>query len=624
MAKDNQLLDTARDYFQFVTNFFQVIAVSATHIYHSALELSPLTSIVRKFYYSQRPNLLPKVVVGAEVSWDSSVSTTRPHYESSTWSPCSHFVAVVTKETTEILDALSLQVLSTLHSTRLGIKFRPGLAYSPDEHSLAVFSDTSIIIWDTQTGGVATKIECNNTRSGVELVWSLDGERICTISSGESQAFIIYIYDVASGMKLLSHTLQSESKPYLWAHGKFFRIVTTSHGQKGNTVSIFEIGHALTRVESFHFQPNFHLRAFSPTTYRVSLKSLDHSKFIVSNIQSSEVLFETTGSYTYPTFSPDASLLAAFTGNYLFVWRYASGHYTQWREFQQDAMPIKFSPDLSSILGCGSRFLHILHLDHSPAALPMKPVATATGVPRNAYSPHSAYIATTHRGESVVTITNLQSETPSPSQLIKTEFKISEIVLTGNVLLVKGSDILVAWLLTEEGVVNGVFGNRAADHNDSIWSLSPRDEHPDILARMKERNKGCTGDETLEFSTSDGIAVIRRSTGFHNRTYCTRTGKILKSDKTLHSKYTWYMFHSTSRDDCDLYHCDSLKHHTPPDGNWPVSQSTLQEGWVKDPEGRCQLWLHPTWRLAENDVSWLSMVTTLCLKDSSKLVVIKF
>ena len=632
MAKDTQLLDAARDYFQFVTSFFEVIAVSATHVYHSGLELSPLTSIIRKFYYSQRPNLSPKIVIGTEDSWDPSsvVSTKHSFYISSAWSPCSHFVAVATQETTEIQDALSLKVLSTLQSTRLGAKFRPGLAYSPDGHSLAVCSDTSIIIWDTQTGGVVTKIEYKTTGSGVELVWSLDGRIICTISPEASQAFTIYIYDVASGMKLLSSTLQSESEPYLWAYNEFFRIVTMAQSQKGWIISIFEIGHTLTRVESFHFPSNYPLQAFSPATCRalVSTTKTNHqeSKLIVSDIQNSEVLLETAGSYWYPTFSPDASLLAAFTGDHLFVWRYASGYYTQWREFLQAPIPIKFSPDLSSILGCDSTLLHILHLDYSPAVLPMEPVATVTGVPRDAYSPHSTYIATTYRGESVITITNLQPETPSSSQVIKTEFKISEIVLTGNVLLAKGSDTLMAWLLTEEGAVNGVFGNRIADHNDNIWSLSPQDKNTSFWSRMLQQERGRhSGDEQLEFSTSDGIVTIRRRNGFNTHSYHTETGEILKTDTApLHHKHAWYRFHNQHRDDCDIYHHDTLERHKPLEHDWPISQSTLQEGWVKDPEGRCRLWLHPRWRSARNDVSWLERVTTLRLKNSSELVIIKF
>jgi hypothetical protein len=44
-----------------VTKFFEPINVSATHIYHSALELSPLSSIVRRLYYHQRHTPFPRV-----------------------------------------------------------------------------------------------------------------------------------------------------------------------------------------------------------------------------------------------------------------------------------------------------------------------------------------------------------------------------------------------------------------------------------------------------------------------------------------------------------------------------------------------------------------------------------
>ena len=46
VARNEKLLKVARDYFDFVTKFFEVINVSATHIYHSALEPSPLSSII--------------------------------------------------------------------------------------------------------------------------------------------------------------------------------------------------------------------------------------------------------------------------------------------------------------------------------------------------------------------------------------------------------------------------------------------------------------------------------------------------------------------------------------------------------------------------------------------------
>jgi hypothetical protein len=596
------------------------------------LELSPLSSIVRKLYYSQRPNPSPRVVIGVEDSWDPTtvVSTKHSFYLSSAWSPCSQLVAVVTGEVIEIQDAFSLKLLSTLHSSKVGTKFRQGLAYSPDGHSLASCSETSIVIWDTQTGGIATKIDCGVIGDGLELIWSLDGKRICTISPTVLQALTICTYDVASGTKWSSNTLQSESEPWFWAHNEFLRVVTTVQDHKGWTISIFEIGCTLTRIESFPFQFNSPPQGFSPITYRALVSTpKDHHhdpKLIVLDIQSSEVLLEEKGSYWYPTFSPDASVLAAFTGDHLLIWRFVSGHYTQWKEFQLTPIPLQFSPNLSSILGCDSALLHILHLDYGSTALPMEPVAATGGIPRDAYSSHTTYIATTHRGEDVITITNLHSPIPFPSQLIKTEFKISEIVLTGNVLLAKGSDTVMAWLLTDQGVVNGVSGNRIAVHSDSIWSISPQDKNPSFWSRLLQQERGHhNGDEHLEFSNSNGVVAIRRRNGLQSHVYHAETGEILKPDKAhSHPKRTWYRFHNPHRDDCNLYHHDLLKQDNNLERNWPISQSTLQEGWVKDPEGKHRLWLHPRWRSAGNDVDWLSEVSTLRLKSSSELVVIKF
>jgi hypothetical protein len=629
-VKDHQLLDTARDYFQFVANFFEVINISATHIYHSALELSPLSSIVRKLYYSQRPNPSPRVVMGVEDSWDPSiVASTKCPPLSSTWSPCGQLVAVVTQEAIEIQDALSLKPLSTFHSSKAGTKFRQGLAYSPDGHSLAGCSETAIVIWDTQTGGIVTKIECEVTTDGLELIWSLDAKRICTISPRVRQALTIHVYDVASGTKWASSTLQSESKPWFWAHDESFKIVTTAKNNKGWTISIFEIGYTLTRIESFPFQFNSPPDGFSPTTYRASVvtfgRYLQDPKFIVLDIQNSEVLLEAKGNYSYSTFSPDASLLAAFTGrDHLLIWRYTSGHYTQWKEFQLTSMLLQFSPDLSLILGYRrAHLLHMLHLDYGTTAPPMELVAATSYRPRQAFSPHSAYIVTTHRGKDVITVTNLHPQTPFPSQLIKTEFKISEIVLTGNILLVKGPDAVTAWVLTEQGVVDGVFGNRMAVHSDSIWSVSPQDQDPDFWASLLE--KGYNDHDFIEFSNSDGVAAIRYGRGFYSHIYHAETGEILELDKAhLHPKHTWYRFHNSKRDDCELYHHDLLKQHNHLEGNWPISESTLQEGWVKDPEGKHRLWVHPRWRSAGDNVGWLSKVSTLCFRDSSEHVVIKF
>ena len=631
MARDHQLFTTARDYFQFATNFFEVVDISATHIYHSALELSPLSSIVRRFYYSQRPHPSPRVMIGVKDSWDPStvVSAGYSSYLSSTWSPCGQLVAVVTQEAVEVRDGLALKLLYTLQQTKSVTRFRPGLAFSPDGHSLAGCSDTSIVIWDTQTGGMPTTIECEVTGGGLELIWSLNGQLIGAFSPWVLETVNVHIYNVASGTMLLSSTLQSRDKPYIWACGTFFQLVTIAQDRKGQTVSIFEAGSTLSRIESFPLQINSHLHAFSPTTYRALFSITgdhQHVALLVLDIQTSKVLLQTTGSYWHFCLSSDASLMAASTKDSLIIWRYASGCYSQWREFQCTPTPLQFSPNSSSILSCVSTFLHVLHLEYIPTTPATETAPTAHQVPLDAYSPHSTYIATTCHGESVITITNLCSQIPS-LQFIETGFSISNIVLTGNVLLVKGtgSDTITAWLLTEEGMVNGVFSNRRADCNDSLWSISLRDKDPVFQARSSQRHSTRASDDHLEFSSADGIGAIRHHNGFYTHIYHTETGKILKPDEApLQLGHTWYRFYNPHQNDCDCYHHDLCKQSIDLGHDLPASQIILQEGWAKDHKGRHQLWFPPYWRSAENDVGWLNKATTLRLKNKSELVIIKF
>src|SRR5882757_2163493 len=274
VAQDHQLLETARDYYQFVTNFFEVINVSATHIYHSALELSPLSSTVRKLYYSQQPHPSPRVVIGVPDSWDSSTVASPKHsrYLSSTWSPCGQLVATVTEEGVEIWDAHALKPLSTLHSAKLKTRLRGGLGYSPDGHSLAGCSDTAIMIWDTQTGGEITKIPCEVPRDGLELAWSLDGRTVGAVLPQGGGTFTVQIFDIGTGISLFATTLQSQQKPHLWPHGSFFQITTIAGGHQGCRVNIFEVGSTLTRTKSFPLKfSHWNIGAFSPETYQVSV-----------------------------------------------------------------------------------------------------------------------------------------------------------------------------------------------------------------------------------------------------------------------------------------------------------------------------------------------------------------
>ena len=624
VAEDHQLLHTARDYFHFVTTFLELINISATHIYHSALELSPLSSVVRKLYYHQRPHPSPRVVIGASDLWKPStaISSKHSHYLSSTWSPCGQFVAVVAEEAVEVWDALTLKLLSTMQSPTVATRFKHGIAYSPGGHSLAGCSSNAIIVWDTQTGGVVREIECKDFHNGLELVWSLDGKTIGTVSTGVSrtmvvQSYHVALYNVASGVVLLSEMLQSGNKPYLWAHGKYFQIATTTGNKGGSIINTFEVGITFVKMKSFPLKFHSGFGPFSPATYRVSFLIPGsygcEPELLILDVYTSSILLQVKGFYQNTTFSHDGSLFAAFTREHLFVWRYSASGYTQWKKINQSPMRLQFSPTLSLLLGYGGPLLYVLSLDNSPTISATEYVTTAHSQPLDAFAPHGTFIATTYYQQSTIAITNLNSPNPIPIQFIDTDLRILEIVLTGNVLLVNSLDTIVGWLLMEDGTVDGILGNCRADQNDSLWKISPQDS---LLPRQQQSSG------RLEFAVKDDVAAILYN-GIIIHVYHTSTGKVIELiNAPEYPAQAWYRFnHPLGRSDCNLYHhkCNELV-----ECNWPVSQSTLQEGWVKDPEGKYRLWLHAYWRSGGNEMEWLDKVTTMRIRNSSGLVVIKF
>ena len=558
-------------------------------------------------------------MIGAADSWEPTraIPSKDSWYLSCVWSPCNQLVAVMAKDGVEVRDALTLKPIFTPQSTGSITRFRGKLSYSPDGYSLAGCSDSALIIWDTQTGGEVAKIVCMVTSNGLDLMWSTDGKTIATISPWESETITVHTYSIASGALLFIATLRSADKPCIWAHEESFQVMATSQEQKGRTYNIFEVGSTLTRVESFPSNFDLPPHAFSPVTYQVALSnhSIDNGELFVVNIHTSEISLHEKGTYLYETFSPDASFLAAIIGHYLSIWEYSSGNYVLWKKFQQNWAELQFSPNSSSILGYHTNSLNILHLEYSTPALATESTHTIHGQSMDAFSACGDFIATAYKGESTIRITNLHSQNPFPSQFIDTELEISGMVLTGNVLLVKSPDKIVAWLLTEEGMVDGIIGNTRADCNDRLWEISI----PSLQARFaKLPGRHSHGDGDLGFFIVGEIAAITYSdVNIHG--YHTRTGEVIRLDKTR--SRTLYCFDNKGyNDDCNLYHNSLCAQQGPLDYGWSISQ----EGWVKDPEGKHRLWLPPSWRLIKDNVNWLYNTSTLRLRSPHRLIVIKF
>ena len=600
-----------------MTTFFEPINVSATHIYHSTLELSPLSSIVRRLYHHQRPVLLPQVVAGTPASWNQSINipgSREAPYQFPTWSPCGQLIAASRQGTVEIRDPFSSELISILQPTKPTSKLRGKLAYSPDGCSLAILSGESLIIWDTQTGGVVKEFRCVPI-ADAHLVWSLDGQTIGTIFSTVSYSgHHMYMHNVSLGTGKSPDIPYSRGLPHLWAHDKSFWVMTIRTGDMAQTIEIFEAGSVLTEINSFQIKAlgcHVEVKSFSPATYQISI--LDYNQILVINVLNSQCLLKQEFEYnSCECFSPDGNFFAVSWKAGIHVWRYSSGRYTSWRSFTLQDLNldlIQFSPTLSAIVGSSRRGLRVWRLDQPPIdACPNR------DPPLVALSHHGVYAATAHRQDSTITITNFLSQ--SPPQTIDTGMRITCVALTGNVLLVEGHAMdrawhvmVMAWWLTEEGAVNGASGNRGVDIGNSIWTVTG--SFP-INPKLSIQGK------TVVMKW--GLNIIH--------TYHAGTGKLLEPSQTpLSSDCKWYDLQDMMYGQ-HYPHYHELEYGYLSKNAWSVSKTALQQGWMKDPEGRHRIWIPTECRVDFSNVCWLQNITTLRLninlRDTGGTMIIMF
>ena len=596
-----------------MTRFFEPINASATHVYHSALELSPLSSIVRKLHYRRRPIPFPRVVAGTPDSWDPSAAISHTHYaytSSVTWSQCGQFVAVRTKEAVEIRDALTSGLLSTLQPTEPTSELAGEPTYSPDGRSIACVSVAIIIIWDIQTGGVMKEIQCDEA-GDASLVWSLGGWAIGTMFR-DRDTWAMRVYDVTSGTALSYIKLQSRDRPHLWVHGKYFRVAVTGIEDGALAIHIFEVWSAITKIESFRTKslgPDGKIRSFSPTTYRISVWS--DERFLVLDIRSSECLLSKDWQAKSDCFSSDGSFFAAspYVGDRIHIWKYTAGHYTPWKEFQTQGQfnnDLQFSPTSSSILVRSGQVLRVWPLDIPSTSLSTYDRQLV------AFSCSGAYIAAANDETKIVIITNLLS--PAASQLIHTGREIGRLALTGNILLVVGIESTMAWLLTGEGTVDRVPGDRRAGPGDSIWTVP-----------IGSGSKLTSSFTRPDFLVEGEIGAIRDrfGSGTVKHVYHTRTGKIIDSSPLPSHRATRWRESTCDSGWLHLRRRDLDKRSGHAEDNWLVSKSTVERGWVKDPAGKHRLWVPVEWR-AFRSASWYYDITTLQLRLISHQIIIKF
>ena len=133
-----------------MTEFFEVISQSAPHIYHSALQLAPHSSIVRDLYGKQMSSPMARIVTGIPASWDSCVASAEATDKAlhAVWSPCGKFIACAFGAMIQVRDANTLERVSVFDLDiysweRAHSAF---IAFSPDGQTLACIFDAKTLV----------------------------------------------------------------------------------------------------------------------------------------------------------------------------------------------------------------------------------------------------------------------------------------------------------------------------------------------------------------------------------------------------------------------------------------------------------------------------------------------
>ena len=469
--QESPTLDLANDCLRFVTSYFEVIDLSAPHIYHSALAFSPKTSIVRKLYESHaRP--FARVVRGLPMSWDGNiVATTRPsHIRAVVCSPCNRFIAIAQFSTIniEVLDSATLQLLQALefpqeHGIRM---YLTTLAFSPDSRVLTCSAGSSqdqglsVVSWDIQTGGIASIIRWQGPDKIARthsITYSANGKMVgvrCRYSAGDD---VILVFNVVSGVYIHSHSLTG-SPPHatsIWAHGESLRFTTTHT----NTITIWEVGFTSEAIptevetiplpEDVNFTGRMRERVrFLPTSSRLGLWSQGNIR--VWDVQNSKYLLNhrDTMGISHMSFSDDGRFFAcsaAKSGVYL--WKESPTGYTLHQILASgtmDSIP-HFSRDGESIVVSSGPAIQLWRTKGFPTTHSSSFTRTSQRTENFIldFSPDGASAAVVEKWGRTVTVLDLESGVPQLT--IDAGVAIDSLRLIKNVITVAGNGKVITW-----------------------------------------------------------------------------------------------------------------------------------------------------------------------------------
>ena len=449
------ILDLARDYSRFVITFFDLISMSAPHIYISALPLSPQTSMIHK-KYKDYACPLARVVHGLPVFWEPVVATMYHEGlgDEIVWSPCSKFIAVVVSGAVEIHDAVTLNLLSTLESPPDSII--QWLSFSPDNHILTQLNGGDLITWDLQTGGSVGTILPNAMCAGqlyFPSPYSMDGKMLTVLSvDTPSKSTFITTHDLSTSHTHCYHVSEGHTISPTWTHGKFLRFATVKPGHitiwesEFNFAYIPKVVQSLPTPDEINDTEEFEVPLFLPMLSRLAITL--KNTLLIWDFQDSRLLlkifpFRNCGM----SFSSNGHFFACLTGDpELQVWKECLTGYILHQKLVFASIgtysPPLLSPNGESVIISINSTVYLWHTKDSILSSVSAPVVLQSTF-NLGFSPNETSVAFTCHPGNMVTIINLQSG--GPQLTIDTGAQVQGLGVVGNIITVIRDREIATW-----------------------------------------------------------------------------------------------------------------------------------------------------------------------------------